>query len=63
MRNDQVKLRLTIDVVYDIGRTNVTDLKKVLVRAAEHLDEEGLLSGETEASVERWVSTVLELPG
>jgi len=61
MRHDQVKLRLTIDVIYDLGCTDVKDLKRVLVMASEHLDENGLLSGETEASVEHWESTVVEL--
>lgn len=61
MRNDQIKLRLTIDVTYDLGRTDVKDLKQVLVRASEHLYIEGLLSGDTEASVEQWGSTVMEL--
>lgn len=63
MGNDQIKLRLQIDVTYDLGRTDVKDLKRVLGRAAEHLNDEGLLSGDTEASVELWGCTVTEIGG
>jgi len=58
MKNDEVRLRLTIDVHYELGRTNVNDLERVLVAAADHLAGNGMLSGETEASVVTWTSAV-----
>jgi len=58
MKNDEAHLRLTIDVHYELGRTDIRDLERVLVAAAEHLAGEGLLSGETEASVLTWDSAV-----
>jgi len=59
--NGQVKLRLQIDIAYDLGRTEIKDLKRVLVRASEHLDDMDLFSGETEASVNWWKATVTEI--
>lgn len=58
MKNDEVQLRLTIDVHYELGRTDIRDLERVLVAAADHLAENGMLSGETEASVLTWESSV-----
>jgi hypothetical protein len=58
MKDDEVRLRLTIDVHYELGRTNVRDLERVLVAAADHLAGNGMLSGETEASVLTWDSAV-----
>jgi hypothetical protein len=59
MENDEVHLRLTIDVHYELGRTDVRDLERVLIAAADRLAGEGLLSGETEASVLTWDSAVI----
>lgn len=61
MRNDEAKMRLTIEVTYDLGRTDVRELERVLVAAADRLASEGLLSGETEATVTTWASSVSEL--
>lgn len=61
MRTDEAHLRLTIDVHYELGRTSILDLERVLIEAADHLAANGMLSGETEASVLTWDSGVLEI--
>lgn len=58
MKDDEAYLRLTIDVHYELGGTPVRDLERVLRSAADHLEAEGLLSGETEASVLTCTSAV-----
>jgi len=54
MKDDEVRLRLTIEVHYELGRTDVDELQKTLIAAAQHLADNGMLSGETEASVLTW---------
>jgi hypothetical protein len=61
MDDDKAVLRLTIEAHYTLGRTDIRDLKDVLVAAADHLYDNGLLSGDTEADVENWTSSVIEL--
>jgi hypothetical protein len=61
VRHDQVKLRLTIDVIYTLYGAGVAELKRTLINASQHLEENCLLSGETAACVEHWESTVVEL--
>ena len=61
MKDDEAYLRLTIDVHYELGRTDIRDLERVLVAAADHLSGNGMLSGETEASVLTWESAVSTL--
>lgn len=58
MESDQVKLTLTVSVVYEPGRTDIRELQQQLVRAADYLASKGLLTGETEASVLTWESAV-----
>ena len=58
MKTDELHLRLTIDVYYEMGRTDIRDLERVLIAAADHLAGNGMLSGETEASVLTWESGV-----
>lgn len=60
MRRDEAILRLTVDVRYDLGRTDIKELEAQLVRAADHLAAEGLLSGDTEASATCWTSKVTQ---
>ena len=60
--SDAVGLRLTVDVVYDLGKTGHGELERVLVNAAELLYDQGLLSGDTEASVVRWNCGVGRIP-
>jgi hypothetical protein len=61
MDADKAVLRLTIEVHYTLGRTDIRDLKSVLVLASKYLYNNGLLSGDTEADVEHWASSVIEL--
>jgi hypothetical protein len=61
LKDDEIRLRLTIDVRYEMGRTNAADLAKVLVKAVDHLADNGLLSGDTEASVVNWTFAVSEI--
>ena len=58
MKDDEAHLRLTIDVHYELGRTDIRDIERVLMAAADHLAGNGMLSGETEASVLTWESAV-----
>ena len=53
------RVRVSID-----GRPSggIQDLERVLVAAADHLAENGMLSGETEASVLSWESAVSTPP-
>jgi hypothetical protein len=62
MKNDELNLRLTIDVCYEMGRTSQQELELVLANAADHLAEKGLLSGETEASLLFWNSAITTTP-
>lgn len=48
---DDVKIRLTIDVTYIRGDVSTNAIEKQLWRAAEHLADNGLLSGDLEANV------------
>ena len=52
-------MSLIIDVTYETGRASARDLERTLMAAAEHLDDVGLLSGETEASVSTWSCRVV----
>lgn len=58
MAGDRTGMRLVIDVEYGTGRTTLRELERVLVDAAEHLADNGLLSGDTEADVVTWNATV-----
>lgn len=53
-----MKLTLTIEVEYDPGTTNQRELMGILHDAAFHLAGEGLLTGESDATVEHWKATV-----
>ena len=60
MKKDEIRMSLVIDVTYETGRTSTRDLERTLVAAAEHLNDTGLLSGGTEASVSTWSCRVVE---
>ena len=60
MENDEAHLTLKIDISYDLGRTEIRELERILISAADYLAGNGMLSGETEASVLRWSSGVLQ---
>lgn len=51
-------MKLTINVLYELGRTSQKELERVLAQAAEHLYDNCLLTGGTEASVENWQFSV-----
>jgi hypothetical protein len=49
---------LTIEVDYAPGTTTKQEARDLLASAAEHLANEGLLSGEGPAEVDEWKSRV-----
>lgn len=53
-----MKLTLTIEVEYDPGTANQRELMGILHDAAFRLAGEGLLTGESDATVEHWKATV-----
>lgn len=59
MKKDELRLSLVIDATYETGRASARELERTLMAAAEHLDDMGLLSGETEASVSTWSCRVV----
>ena len=63
MRKDEVTLRLTLDVKYCLGRTDTRELERILIDACDHLDDNGLLTGETEACVDGWEASVTGVDG
>lgn len=54
LRSDQVHLRLTIDVRYDLGCTDLGVLKRLMMDAAQHLHDVGAFTKSTEADVDAW---------
>jgi uncharacterized protein YqgV (UPF0045/DUF77 family) len=56
-------LRLTIDVDYIPHGTSERELRDILERAAEYLEQVGMLTGETEAEVAEWQYQVEALKG
>lgn len=58
MKDDEARLRLVIDIHYELGRTDKRELWHTLISAADYLAANGLLSGATEASVLTWDSRV-----
>ena len=53
---------LHLKVVYSLNGVNPAVLKNVLLNAAQHVVDNGLLSGETEAEVITCDSEVISLP-
>jgi len=51
MRDDEVELTMTLRVRYELGRTAVEDLERLMIAAAEHLLDSEMLTGDTEASI------------
>lgn len=58
MSENELKLRLTLDVHYTLDGTSRKELERCLQSAAPFLAANGLLSGDTGASVEVWTSNV-----
>ncbi|MEI7560600.1 MAG: hypothetical protein WCJ63_08405 [Actinomycetes bacterium] len=57
----RARMRLAINVSYDLYGCKVASLEQMLNDAASHLANEGLLSGTTEAEVTEWDGKVEEL--
>jgi hypothetical protein len=56
------RFRLVIDVAYAMSEDTDEELKRVLHRAAEHLADMGLLSGESGAEVVEWEAAPYAVP-
>ena len=54
-----MKTRLIVDLDYDATEEDKETIKDLLIRAANHLAEEGLLTGETPLEVKSWNSHVV----
>ncbi len=57
-----MKLRLTLEVEYNRNGETTDYLKELLRGIVDHAMGEGLVTGETEATVESYTATVEELP-
>lgn len=57
---DKVKLRLIIDVEYDLNGAEPRDMAIQLGHAAQFLAGEGMLSGCSDAEVDTWTYLVVE---
>ena len=58
---DKVSLKLTIFVKYDLNGTSKAEMEDQLHYAAGFLAGEGLLSGNSEATVSTWSEEVKEV--
>jgi hypothetical protein len=54
MDENVVTLQLSMDVTYNLNGTSIDELKGLLDYAVKHLSGNGMLSGETPATVEGW---------
>lgn len=52
--NNQIKLRLILDVTYDPNGTDIETLKDMLADVADRAANDGLLTGSTSAEVDAW---------
>lgn len=59
--SDKIKLRLTIDVEYDLARSSQEEVTRQLIKAADFLADRGFMTGDLEADVESWESSVVQL--
>jgi hypothetical protein len=58
---ETVRLRLTITASYDLDGTSVEDVMDQLKFASEYLADEGLLSGDLNATVSEWENNIEEV--
>lgn len=58
---ETLKLRLTIDVHYSSNGTSISELKSNLENIALNAAREGALTGHSEAEVESYFATVIEV--
>lgn len=56
------RIRLTLDVTYDLNGENAVEMQKNLRRMAERAIGEGLLTGESDAEVDQYSMEVTEFP-
>lgn len=63
MKNDEVRMELTINIHYELGRTSIRELEQRLIKASEFLESSGQLEEGTEASVLGWESSVSVVEG
>jgi hypothetical protein len=56
-----VQYRLTLDVTFDLQDTTEREMEHVLRQSVRHLVKEGLLTGETSATVEDYDFTLKRL--
>lgn len=59
---EQVRLRLTLDVTYDLNGETIVEMKKNLRRMVEIAIGEGLLTGASYAEVDQYSMKVAEFP-
>lgn len=59
---ETLKLRLTLDVEYNLNGADPEELRQNLRTIAEHAIGEGMLTGDSEAIVEEWGRTVTDIP-
>lgn len=52
---------LRITVAYDLQDTSEKEIETLLYLAAQHLANEGMLSGSTDAEVDSWDSSVTKI--
>lgn len=60
--SDVVKLRLTLDVTYDLQGVGTEEMQARLHVMVQNAVSEGMLTGDTPAEVEAWETHVTEVP-
>lgn len=60
--SDVVKLRLTLDVTYDLQGVGTEEMQARLHAMVQNAVSEGMLTGDTPAEVEAWETHVTEVP-
>lgn len=59
---DQLRLRVTIDVLFNLNDTKRSYLMNNMEQVARHAASNGMFTADSEAEVEEWDMTVVELP-
>jgi len=58
----KLKLRLIIDVEYDLNGERESEMKEMLHSAAGHINSEGMFTGSSTAEVASWDYRIVESP-
>jgi len=58
--NKRIKVTLKIEVTYDLNGADPDDLVKILGSIPGHAAGEGLMSGNSAATVKEWTSKVIK---